>query len=92
MEAALINGAFPIDALNPGYQGQLGAGRIDAAASTALGPVAPRVGDLDASGVVDVDDLMLFLGEWDKVHSSADFSSNGVVDIDDLLLLMGSWG
>jgi subtilisin family serine protease len=35
-EAALLTGAMPIDAINPGYEGALGAGRIDALAAVEL--------------------------------------------------------
>lgn len=47
--------AFPIDALNPGYIGQLGSGRIDAAA--ALAGYAYLPGDANASGAVDGGDV-----------------------------------
>jgi thermitase len=92
VEDALLSGSVNIDELNPGYAGLLGAGRIDAASSTAFGPVAPQLGDLDGNGFVDVDDLLLLLGDWGQVHSSADVDGNGVVNIDDLLVLLGGWG
>jgi len=87
-----MSGVVNIDKLNPDFIGLMGAGRLDAAASTSLGPVAPQLGDLDSSGVVNIDDLLLLLGDWGQVHSSADFDGNGAVDVDDMLILLGGWG
>lgn len=92
VQAVLLAGAMNIDKFNPGFVGLLGAGRLDAAATTTLGPVAPQLGDLDGSGAVNVDDLLLLLGDWGQVHSSADFDGNGAVDVDDMLILLGGWG
>jgi subtilisin family serine protease len=92
VQAVLVSGALNIDALNPDFIGLLGAGRLDAAASTALGPVSPVLGDLDGNGAVNIDDLLLLLGDWGQVHSSADVDGNGTVNIDDLLVLLGGWG
>jgi len=92
VKAALMSGVVNIDKLNPDFIGLMGTGRLDAAASTSLGPVAPQLGDLDSSGVVNIDDLLLLLGDWGQVHSSADFDGNGAVDVDDMLILLGGWG
>lgn len=92
VKSTLTAGAFDIDAFNPSHAGLLGAGRLDAAASVALGPVAPSLGDLDGSGSVTVEDLLLMLAEWGLVHSSADLDGTGIVDVDDLLVLLGGWG
>ena len=89
---AIMSGAVNIDKLNADFIGLIGVGRLDSAASTSLSPAAPMQGDLDGSGAVTVDDLLLLLGGWGEVHSSADFDCNGAVDVDDMLILLGSWG
>jgi hypothetical protein len=49
-------------------------------------------GDIDGDGVVDVEDLLLLLGDWgDCPGCLADLDGNGVVDVSDLLILLGSW-
>lgn len=82
-----------IDAQNPGYtDGQLGAGRVNAGAAVSSGPAAPSLGDLNASGAVDVFDLFLLLDDWSMVHSSADLNGDGVVNVFDLFVLLSNWG
>ncbi|MAI66241.1 MAG: hypothetical protein CMJ26_00005, partial [Phycisphaerae bacterium] len=50
------------------------------------------IGDLDGSGEVDVQDLLIMIGDWGECECESDFDSNGEVDVDDLLLLIGAWG
>lgn len=90
--SALTASAVDIGAQNPAYTGQLGAGRLDAAAATDLGPLAPAPGDLDASGAVDVSDLVALILDWGLVHSSADLDGDGVVSVGDLVTLILNWG
>ncbi len=90
--ASLESTAVDISAQNPGYLGQLGAGRLDIAAAVQLGPPAPQLGDLDNDGTVSVNDLLLLLGAWGGTHSSADLDGDGTVSVTDLLLLLGNWG
>lgn len=47
-------------------------------------------GDLDCSGVVDVDDLNLVLGDW-LGSGPGDADCDGVTDVDDLNLVLGNW-
>lgn len=87
----LSDGSFPIDDLNGGLVGELGDGRVDAQGSVELGPVAPVLGDLDADGFVDLQDLLIMIGAWGSVHSSADLDGDGVVMLYDILVMIGNW-
>ncbi|HRP61731.1 MAG TPA: hypothetical protein PK400_00375 [Phycisphaerales bacterium] len=51
------------------------------------------VGDLNNSGAVDVQDLLILLGAWgpNPAHP-ADLNNSGTVDVQDLLILLGAWG
>jgi subtilisin family serine protease len=92
IEAIIEESAFDIDELNPDYEGELGVGRIDAAAATLMGPLQPALGDLNNDGVIDVLDLIILLDHWGRTHSSADLNGDGTVDVLDLLVLLDSWG
>jgi len=50
----------------------------------------PCLGDLDGTGVVDIEDLLIIMGAWGT--DDADVNGDGTPDINDLLMLMGSWG
>jgi len=52
----------------------------------------PCVGDFDASGAVDVDDLLAFIGAWGTNDLFFDVDGDGSVGVDDLLLLINAWG
>ncbi len=85
-------GAVDITALNPSYEGDIGAGRIDAGASSLLSPPAPELGDLDGDGQVSGADLGLLLGSWGPCGSCpADLDFDGTVNGADLGLLLGNW-
>jgi hypothetical protein len=54
-------------------------------------PACPA--DVNFSGAVDVDDLLMVIGAWgDAPCNAADADGNGAVDVDDLLLVIGAWG
>ena len=55
---------------------------------------ADCIGDADANGVVDVEDLLVVLGEFNTCTTSCngDFDDDGDVDISDLLEVIGNWG
>lgn len=88
----LASTAQNINAVNPGLSGELGAGRVDIGAAVALGPIAPRPGDLNNDGLVNTDDLLRVVIEWGTVHTAADINGSGRVDTDDLITLIVNWG
>jgi hypothetical protein len=47
--------------------------------------------DIDGNGTVNIDDLLLVIGDFGG-NGPADVDSNGVVDIDDLLLVISAFG
>ena len=86
--------AIAIDSMNPGYSGMLGVGRVRVDAAVATGPGAPRVGDIDADGLISSDDLTMILAAWGVCPGDpcgADLDGNGVVNGLDLSALMGAW-
>ncbi len=53
--------------------------------------------DLDGSGDVDFDDLLIVLSEWGDYKDcppfiSADIDQDCDVDFDDLLIVLAAWG
>lgn len=88
---ALLSTSDSIDVLNPGYEGMLGAGRLNLATLAALAPPAPALGDLDADGSIGVNDLLLLIAGWGLIHSSADLDGDGVVATNDLLFILAVW-
>src|SRR5690606_32121695 len=53
-------------------------------------------GDLNDSGTVDVQDLLILLGAWGdcpaKGPCPADLNDSGTVDVQDMLILLANWG
>ncbi|MFT4679661.1 MAG: hypothetical protein ACI9HG_001777, partial [Flavobacteriales bacterium] len=50
-------------------------------------------GDFDSSGIVDVQDLLLLLGDFGCVSScTTDLNSDGVVNSQDILIFLGYFG
>jgi subtilisin-like proprotein convertase family protein len=49
------------------------------------------VGDLDGDAIVDVNDLLILIGQFGG-PGSADLDGDGLVDADDLLIVLGAWG
>lgn len=90
--ARLATSAVPIDPINPGFEGLIGAGRIDAAAAVALGPPAGRSADLNHDGRVDGIDLGNLLSHWgDCTGCPADLDHDGQVAGTDLAQLLAQW-
>jgi subtilisin family serine protease len=87
----IVAGSVPIDYLNGGLAGYLGAGRIEALGSVVLGPIAPVLGDLNADGVVNLQDLLDLIADWDSTHSSADLNGDGNVGSHDVLVMLANW-
>ena len=69
-----------------------GAGRVDAFATVAQGPLQPAEGDLNGDGAIDGADLGILLTQWGFVHSSADLNGDGTTDAQDIATLLGAWG
>jgi thermitase len=88
----LASTSVNIDGLNPGYEGMLGAGRLDAGGATLISPPAPTLGDINNDGAVNVDDLVRVILDWGLVHSSADLDGDGQVEVDDLIAVILHWG
>jgi subtilisin family serine protease len=83
----------PINALNPGFAGLLGASRISAVNAVAVGPIAPLIADVNADGNVDAADLSLILALWGTLGAAtrSDIDASGEVDAADLSLLLAHW-
>jgi hypothetical protein len=57
--------------------------------------VPPCDGDVNSTGQVNVDDLLLVIAFWghtNPIMPRADVNSDGFVNIDDLLALINNWG
>ena len=91
IEYIIVQTAVNIDGLNPGFEGQLGAGRLDIDAAVSIGPVAPPLGDLNGDSVVNVLDLIELLLDLGQTHSSADLNGDGVVTVLDLVIQLGAF-
>lgn len=87
----LAMSAIPIDAINPGYEAMLGAGRLFVAGAVSMGPpVSPA--DLNGSGTVDGTDLTALLASWGTcAHCPADIDASGEVDGKDLTAMLAAW-
>jgi len=55
------------------------------------GAMTGLVGDFNADGVVDGNDLGTLLGDWMAPCTASDLTGDGVVDGDDLGTLLGNW-
>ncbi len=90
IEEILTRSAVPIDEINPGFEGQLGAGRLDVAAAVMLG-----AGDLDQDGAIGVADLLALLAAWGACPGGdaclADLDGDLTVGVADLLALLSGW-
>lgn len=48
--------------------------------------------DINLDRKVDVNDLLIVIGEWGKERSPADVARDGIVDVMDLLAIFETWG
>ncbi|HRP62557.1 MAG TPA: hypothetical protein PK400_04630, partial [Phycisphaerales bacterium] len=79
----------------PGWDPYFGHGRINAYRSLlAMNQDVACAADLNISGSVDVQDLLILLATWGPVPAGhpADLNGSGTVDVQDLLILLASWG
>ena len=93
MEIRDILEATAIDLGDAGYDNVYGAGRIDVVAAVEAAMAQTDPADLDASGSVDFNDLLLLLAAWGPCGNPCpeDLSGNGSVDFADLLLVLAAW-
>jgi hypothetical protein len=63
---------------------------MDTDETIAVMPVIP--GDINADGVVNVEDLLLLLAAWGNPGGPEDVNGDGVVNVEDLLILLANWG
>jgi subtilisin family serine protease len=85
----MANTAVPLDGLNPEYEGQLGAGRVDA-----LAALDGQIGDLDRNGLVDQHDLAYMAEQWQTAGFAGDPHGNksiGIVGYRHLLEVLRVW-
>lgn len=52
----------------------------------------PCLGDLDGSGSVDVNDILLVLAAFGSADPSGDTNGDGIVDVNDILNVVGAYG
>ena len=69
----------------------------DVAVNQQLTVQAPKLGDIDADGVVGVVDLLALLGGWGPCDAPpalclADLDNDGEIGVTDLLLVLANWG
>jgi hypothetical protein len=50
------------------------------------------VADLDDSGAVNVDDLLIVISSWGTPGGAGDVNGDGLVNVDDLLEVINAWG
>lgn len=90
----LLANCASIDGQNPGFEGQLGAGRLDAGSALADSQLCR--GDLDGNRAVELADLSTLLAHFGTVAGAAfedgDITDDGAVLLDDLSLLLSEFG
>ena len=53
--------------------------------------LTPMIADLSGDCIVNIEDLLILLGEWACSNSPADFNNDGTVNVLDLLFLLAEW-
>ena len=94
LRAMIANAAVSIDALNPGYAGQLGAGRLHAGAALVQAGAQPPLlaGDFNGDGTSDLDDLNVLLAHFGLAGFAGDITGDGVASLDDLQMFLFDFG
>ena len=57
-----------------------------------IDPAVPCDGDYNGDEFVNIDDLLMVLGNWGNDADGGDGDGDGDADIDDLLIVLGNWG
>jgi hypothetical protein len=50
------------------------------------------IGDFNATGDVDIDDILFVISAWDSEGPIADLDNDGIVGVNDLLVVLDGWG
>lgn len=89
----LLNSGVPIVPSNPSWEGLLGVARIYAAGAVLENAPAPRLGDINADGLVSAADLASILSHWGAAPSfiRADLNADGAVNAADMTVLLSNW-
>ena len=64
----------------------------DGSTTGGAGAVVGKVGDLNASGHVDITDLSILLSNWGKSGAIGNLDTNPLININDLSILLSNWG
>ena len=93
IKSVIAISSVPIDDLNPGFETQLGEGRVDAGAAV-MAMILFSTGDLDADGVIGIVDFLTLLEAWGPCVGvcRADLDADGFVGLTDFLALLANWG
>jgi hypothetical protein len=57
-----------------------------------LDPPTNCVGDANDDGTVNVNDLLLVIGNWGSSDTAADVNNDGIVNVSDILVMIDAWG
>lgn len=91
----LLNGTSPIDALNPNYEGRLGAGCVNASRSVALalwsGQACRCPADFNGRDGVTVQDLFDYVEAWFSGSPISDVTLDGATTTQDLFSYLTFW-
>ena len=91
VEAAVTASCDSLATTDPAHAACLGSGRLNALAAVMLAPPAPALGDLNADGSINGEDLLVILAHWGLVHSFADLNGSGTVDGGDIAWILTGW-
>jgi len=60
-------------------------------AQTIKAPQVSIPGDANGDGVVNVEDLLIVLGQWGTMGPEGDVNHDGIVNVEDLLMVLANW-
>jgi hypothetical protein len=55
-------------------------------------PTTECIADANGDGNVNVNDLLILIGNWGQSDSPADVNNDGIVNVSDILLMIDAWG
>ena len=86
-------GTYDVVIGKPGYLYKTYAGVAVADADKDLGTLALLAGELNNDDMIDISDIAVILGEYQKTEfdKAADLNDDGVVDISDIAVILGSF-